>query len=92
MEGEYYWISENRNEIILTIDGDSGTLDSEGGSGVIVNTDNQTFEIEGFSESTVPYEYEDGVLTANLTGVERDYYKKGTDAYEDALKEFAYSE
>lgn len=61
-------------------------------SGVIVNTDNQTFEIEEFSESTVPYEYEDGVLTANLKGVERDYYKKETDAYEDALKEFGYSE
>lgn len=92
MDGEYYWISENRNEIILTINGDTGTLDSEGGRDVTVDSENQTFEIKGFSESTVPYEYEDGVLTANLTGAERDYYKKGTDAYKEALKEYGYNE
>lgn len=90
MDKEYYWISDNRNEIILTIKGDTGILDSEGGSDITVDTENQTFEIEGFSESTVPNEYKDGDLTANLTGVQRDHYKKGSDAYEKALEEYGY--
>ena len=37
---------------------------------------------------TVNYEYKDGVLTANLTGVKRDYYKKGSEAYKKALKKY----
>ena len=92
LDGEYYWISENRNELILTITDGEGVLEAEGTHSVEVNTDSKTFEIEGFSESTVSYKYKDGVLTANLTGVERDYYKKGTDAYEEALKEYGYSD
>lgn len=91
-DGEYYWISENRNELILTITDGEGVLESEGTHSVEINTDSKTFEIEGFSEPTVSYEYKDGVLTANLTGVERDYYKKGTDAYKEALEKYGYSD
>lgn len=61
-----YWISENRAEIILTIKGDTDTIDSEGESNVPIDTENQTFKIEGFSALSVPDEYKDGVLTANL--------------------------
>lgn len=30
LDGDYYWISDNRNEKIMTIDDDSGTVESNG--------------------------------------------------------------
>lgn len=41
-----------------------------------IDTDTQTFEISGFVNPTVKYEYKDDVITANITGSERQYFKK----------------
>lgn len=48
--------------------------------------------IIGLMNPTVKYKYKDGVLTANLGGTEQDYYKKGTQAYKDALKKIGQEE
>ncbi|HEL0663260.1 hypothetical protein KUF89_01880 [Streptococcus equi subsp. zooepidemicus] len=92
LDGEYYWISEHRNEFILTIKGDVGVLRSEGTRKVKVDKDLKLFEVSGFMNPSVKYEYKDGVLTANLTGVENDFYKKGTKACKEALKKYGYKE
>ena len=42
------------------------------------------------SDSTVKYKYKDGIITVNITGVERDYYQKNSNAYKEALKQFNY--
>lgn len=86
LDGEYYWINEYRNEPILTIKDGKGVLRSEGTHSVKVNEKLKTFEISGFFDSTVEYEYKDGALTANLTGTEGPYYKKGSKAYKEALE------
>lgn len=88
LSGDYYWISENRNQKILTINGDTGVLESEGTHKVKIDKKTNTFEIKGFMNPTVKYIYKDGVLTANLTGVKRKYYKKGSEAYKKALKKY----
>lgn len=36
---------------------------------------------------TTSYKYKDGVFTVDISGVERDYYKKDSEAYKKALKE-----
>ena len=36
---------------------------------------------------TTSYIYEDGVFTVDISGVERDYYKKDSEAYKKALKD-----
>ncbi|MDW7798745.1 hypothetical protein SCQ32_04820 [Streptococcus canis] len=91
LDGEYYWINEHRNDKVLTIKGNKGLLDSEGEHSVTIDKESKTFEISGYLEPTVSYEYKDGVLTANLTGTKDKFYKKGTQAYRDALKNYNYS-
>ena len=86
LDGEYYWISKDRNDKILTIKGNEGILESEGTHNVKINQELKTFEVSGSTNQTIKYKFKAGVLTANLTGVERDYYKKGSKAYKKALK------
>lgn len=92
LDGEYYWVDNSRNSLILTIKGNEGVLESEGTHKVTVNKDLKLFEVSGFIDPSVKYDYNDGVLTADLTGVSREYYKKGTKAYKDALKKYGYKE
>ncbi|HFH9929230.1 TPA: hypothetical protein ACGO6S_001863 [Streptococcus suis] len=93
MNGEYYEIGDYGTDLVITIDGDTGTVDAEGSTtNMTIDTDSKTFTIEGFSDPTVEYEYEDGVITANITGSERQYYRKGSEAYEKELKEYGVEE
>lgn len=93
LDGEYYEIDEYSNDKIVVIKGDEGTVVAEGATrNMTVDTDLQTFEVSGFVNPTVTYEYKDGVLTANFTGSDETYYKKGTDAYEDSLEKYGYSD
>ncbi|MCC9883276.1 hypothetical protein HK151_00570, partial [Streptococcus agalactiae] len=38
------------------------------------------------------YSYQNGKLTTNFTGVESDFYKKGSKACDEALKKYGYKE
>ncbi|MCO4555399.1 hypothetical protein Si091_01866 [Streptococcus infantarius subsp. infantarius] len=89
MDGEYYEIGDYGTDLVITIKGDKGTVDAEGStSSMTIETDTQTFEISGFVNPTVKYEYKDDVITANITGSERQYFKKGSEAYKEELKKF----
>ena len=77
MDGQYYKISDYGTDLVITIDGDTGTVYVEGSTtNMTIDTDQQTFTIEGFSDPTVEFEQEDGDITANVTGSECQYYKK----------------
>ncbi|MGT2907791.1 hypothetical protein [Streptococcus dentiloxodontae] len=93
LDGEYYEIDEYSNDKIVVIKGDEGTVDAEGATrNMTINTDLKTFEVSDFVNPTVTYKYKDGVLTANFTGSDETYYKKGTEAYEKALKKYGYDD
>ncbi|HFU3710352.1 TPA: hypothetical protein ACGO5C_001925 [Streptococcus suis] len=89
MDGEYYEIGDFGTDLVITIKDDKGTVDAEGStSNMTIDTDTQTFEISGFVNPTVKYEYKDGVITANITGSERQYLKKGSDAYKEEIEKY----
>ena len=83
IDGEY------GTNLVITIKGDKGTVDVEvSTSNMTIDTDTQTFEISGFVNPTVKYEYKNDVITASITGSERQYFKKDSKAYKDEFKKF----
>ena len=89
LDGEYYWVSESRNERAFTISGNKGILDSSVADNFVIDRKNETIELMGSQmlNRTTSYIYEDGVFTVDIAGVERDYYKKDSEAYKKALKD-----
>lgn len=89
LDGEYYWVSESRNERAFTISGNKGILDSSVADNFVIDRKNETIELMGSQmlNRTTSYIYEDGVFTVDISGVERDYYKKDSKAYKKALKD-----
>jgi len=89
LDGEYYWVSESRNERAFTISGNQGILDSSVADNFVIDRRNETIELMGSQmlNRTTSYIYEDGVFTVDISGVERDYYKKDSEAYKKALKD-----
>lgn len=74
---------------MLTIKGDKGTVDAEcSTSSMIFDTNTQTFEISGFVNPTVRYTCQDNVITANITGTETQYFKKGSKSYKEELSKY----
>lgn len=92
LDGEYYWISSERNELAFTINGDKGTIEHGEADYFTINKENSTLNLTGdtTSDTTVKYKYKDGIITVNITGVEREYYQKNSNAYKEALKQFNY--
>lgn len=89
IDGEYYKIGEYGTDLVLTIKGDKGTVDAEGStSSMIFDTNTQTFEISGFVNQTVRYTCQDNVITANITGTETQYFKKGSKSYKEELSKY----
>ncbi len=83
MNGECYEIGDFGTDLVITIDGDTATVDAKGSTtNMTIDTDLKIFTFEGFSDLTVEYEYGDGVITVNITGLERQCYRKGSEAYE----------
>ena len=89
LDGEYYWVSESRNERAFTISGNKGILNSSVADNFVIDRKNETIELMGSQmlNRTTSYTYEDGVFTVDISGVERDYYKKDSEAYKKALKD-----
>ena len=92
LDGEYYWISSERNELAFTIKGDTGTINHGEADHFTINKENSTLNLTGgtASDSIVKYKYKDGIITVNITGVEREYYQKNSEAYNGALKHYNY--
>lgn len=92
LDGDYYWISSERKELAFTIKGDKGTIEHGEADHFTINKENSTLNLTGgtISDSTVKYKYKDGIITVNITGVEREYYQKNSEAYIGALKHYNY--
>ncbi|HES1965621.1 hypothetical protein [Streptococcus sanguinis] len=93
LDGNYYWIdSENglRNELSFSIKGTEGTIEKGEYDKLTFNSKNNTLELSGEDASAkeVTYKHSDGVITADISGTEHEYYKEGTNAYKEALKTY----
>lgn len=94
LDGEYYWISEGRNERVFTISGNKGTIDSGEADNFDVDQKNETIELSGSQivNRIESYTFKDGVFTVDISGTKHDYYLKGSEAYNKALKKYGYDQ
>ena len=92
LDGEYYWVSSERNELAFTIKGDKGSIEHGEADNFKIDKQKKTIELTGqdVANRTEEYSYKDGVFSVDISGMKHDYYLKGSSAYEKAIKEFGY--
>lgn len=92
LEGEYYWVSSERNELAFTIKGNKGSIEHGEADNFSIDKQKKTIELTGqdIANRKEEYSFNDGVFSVDISGMKHDYYLKGSSAYEKALKEFGY--
>lgn len=92
LDGEYYWISSERNELVITIKGDKGTIQHGEADSFNINKQKNTIELTGqnIANRIERYSFKDGIFSVDISGVKHDYYLKDSEAYNNALKKYGY--
>lgn len=92
LDGEYYWINENRNEVAFVIAGDMGTIKHGEAEGFTIDKEKSTIKLlgENIIKLTKSYTFKNDVFTVDISGMTHDYYKKDSKAYQEALKKYGY--
>ena len=92
LDGEYYWINENRNEVAFVIAGDTGTIKQGEAEGFTIDKEKSTIQLlgENIIKLTKSYTFKDDVFTVDISGMKHDYYKKDSKVYQEALKKYGY--
>ena len=92
LDGEYYWINENRNEVAFVISGDTGTIKYGEAEGFTIDKERSTIQLlgENIIKLTKSYTFKDDVFTVDISGMKHDYYRKDSKAYQEALKKYGY--
>ena len=92
LDGKYYWINENRNEVAFVISGDTGTIKHGEAEGFTIDKERSTIQLlgENIIKLTKSYTFKDDVFTVDISGMKHDYYKKDSKAYQEALKKYGY--
>lgn len=92
LDGEYYWINENRNEVAFIISEDTGIIKHGEAEGFTIDKEKSTIQLlgENIIKLTKSYTYKDDVFTVDISGMKHDYYKKDSKAYQEALKKYGY--
>ena len=92
LDGEYYWISSERNELAFTIKGDNASIEHGEADSFTINKKKNTIELTGqnIASRTEEYSFKDGVFSVDISGVKHDYYLKDSEAYNNALKQYGY--
>ena len=92
LDGEYYWVSSERNELVFTIKGDNASIEHGEADSFIINKKKNTIELTGqnIASRSEDYSFKDGVFSVDISGVKHDYYLKGSEAYKKALKQYGY--
>lgn len=92
LDGEYYWISSERNELAFTIKGNRGSIKHGEADSFIINKKKNTIELTGqnIASRTEEYSFKDGVFSVDISGVKHDYYLKDSEEYNNALKQYGY--
>lgn len=87
LDGEYYWISSERNELAFTIKGENASIDHGEADSFTINKQKNTIELTGrnIANRIEEYSFKDGVFSVDINGVKHDYYLKGSEAYKKAL-------
>ena len=92
LDGEYYWVSSERNELVFTIKWDNASIEHGEADSFIINKKKNTIELTGqnIASRSEDYSFKDGVFSVDISGVKHDYYLKGSEAYKNALKQYGY--
>ena len=92
LDGEYYWVSSERNELVFTIKGDNASIEHGEADSFIINKKKNTIELTGqnIASRSEDYSFKDGVFSVDISGVKHDYYLKGSETYKNALKQYGY--
>ena len=92
LDGEYYWISSERNELAFTIKGENASIEHGEADSFTINKKKNTIELTGqnIASRTEEYSFKDGVFSVDISGVKHDYYLKDSEAYNNALKQYGY--
>ena len=92
LDGEYYWISSERNELVFTIKGDNASIEHGEADSFIINKKKNTIELTGqnIASRSEDYSFKDGGFSVDISGVKHDYYLKDSEAYNSALKQYGY--
>lgn len=92
LDGEYYWISSERNELAFTIKGDNASIEHGEANSFNINKKKNTIELTGqnIASRTEEYSFKDGVFSVDISGVKHDYYLKDSEEYNKALKQYGY--
>lgn len=92
LDGGYYWINENRNEVAFVISGDTGTIKHGEAEGFTIDKEKSTIQLlgENIIKLTKSYTFKDDVFTVDISGMKHDYHKKDSKAYQEALKKYGY--
>ena len=92
LDGEYYWISSERNELAFTIKGDNASIEHGDADSFIINKQKNTIELTGqnIASWTEEYSFKDEVFSVDISGVKHDYYLKDSEAYNNTLKQYGY--
>ena len=92
LDGEYYWISSERNELAFTIKGENASIEHGEADSFTINKKKNTIELTGqnITSRSEDYSFKDGVFSVDISGFKHDYYLKGSEAYKNALKQYGY--
>ena len=92
LDGEYYWINENRNEVAFIISRDTGTIKHGDAEGFTIDKEKLTIQLLGENNIrlTKSYTFKNDVFTVDISGMKHDYYKKDRKTYKEALKKYGY--
>ena len=92
LDGEYYWISSERNELAFTIKGNNASIEHGEADSFTIDKQKNTIELTGqnITSRTEGYSFKDGVFSVDISGVKHDYYLKGSEAYKNAQKQYGY--
>ena len=69
LDGEYYWISSERNELAFTIKGDSASIEHGEADVFTINKQKNTITLTGqnIANQTKEYSFKDGVFSVDIT-------------------------
>ena len=92
LDGEYYWISSERNELAFTIKGENASIEHGEADSFTINKQKNTIELTGqnITSRSEDYSFKDGVFSVYISGFKHEYYLKGSEAYKNALKQYGY--
>ena len=92
LDGEYYWISNERNELAFTVKGNNASIEHGEADSFTINKKKNTIELTGknIASRSEDYSFKEGVFSVDISGVKHDYYLKDSEEYNNALKQYGY--